>query len=116
MSHEIKNPLTSLRSAVETAARLRDPEQQRKLMAIILDDVQRLDRLITDISDYSRLDAELGRENREPVRVADMLRTLADMHGAIGDDTPPRIVVDILKGGMHPFPVLKAASRKSSAT
>ncbi len=108
VSHEIKNPLTSLRSAVETAARLRDPEQQRKLMAIILDDVQRLDRLITDISDYSRLDAELGRENREPVRVADMLRTLADMHGAIGDDTPPRIVVDILKGGDASVPGIES--------
>ena len=53
VAHEIKNPLSSLRSAVETVARIEDPEQQRRLMAIILDDVQRLDRLITDISDAS---------------------------------------------------------------
>src|SRR3546814_17237996 len=61
VAHEIKNPLTSLRSAVETVARVEDPDQQKKLMSIILDDVQRLDRLISDISDASRLDAELSR-------------------------------------------------------
>ncbi|CAN0594159.1 unnamed protein product, partial [Laminaria digitata] len=48
VSHEIKNPLTSLRSAVETVARVEDPAQQKKLMSIILDDVARLDRLISD--------------------------------------------------------------------
>ncbi|MCH8001075.1 MAG: stimulus-sensing domain-containing protein, partial [Proteobacteria bacterium] len=51
VAHEIKNPLTSLRSAVETISRIEDPEQQKKLMSIILDDVQRLDRLISDLSD-----------------------------------------------------------------
>src|SRR5579862_3109140 len=56
VAHEIKNPLGSLRSAVETAARIEDPLKQRRLMAIVLDDVTRLDRLITDISDASRLD------------------------------------------------------------
>ena len=61
VAHEIKNPLSSLRSAVETAVRIEDPVKQRRLMAIILDDVERLDRLITDISDASRLDAELSR-------------------------------------------------------
>ncbi|MBT5665446.1 MAG: HAMP domain-containing protein, partial [Rhodospirillaceae bacterium] len=69
VSHEIKNPLTSLRSAVETAARITDPAQQKQLMAIIQEDVQRLDRLITDISDYSRLDAELSRESMSPVDI-----------------------------------------------
>ena len=61
VSHEIKNPLTSLRSAVETASRVPDGRQQQRLMAVILEDVQRLDRLITDISNASRLDAELSR-------------------------------------------------------
>ncbi|NBP73500.1 MAG: HAMP domain-containing protein, partial [Alphaproteobacteria bacterium] len=56
VAHEIKNPLTSLRSAVETVSRVRDPEKQTALMEIIQDDVQRLDRLISDISDASRLD------------------------------------------------------------
>ncbi len=73
VAHEIKNPLSSLRSAVETVARIEDPERQRRLMAIILDDVQRLDRLITDISDASRVDAEMSRMEKEPVDVARML-------------------------------------------
>ena len=73
VSHEIKNPLTSLRSAVETAARLDDPLHQQKLMAIILDDVQRLDRLITDISDASRVDAEMSRGEMEDIPISGML-------------------------------------------
>ena len=81
VAHEIKNPLTSLQSAVETAARLKDPEQQRKLMAIIQEDVRRLDRLITDISDASRLDAEMSRAETAPVDLRAMLAILVDMHG-----------------------------------
>ena len=62
VAHELKNPLTSLRSAIEIAARLDlDPDRRAKLMAIVIDDINRLDRLITDISDASRLDAELMR-------------------------------------------------------
>jgi len=82
VAHEIKNPLTSLRSAVETTARLKDPEQQRKLMTIIQEDVIRLDRLISDISDASRLDAELSRAETEPVDIGAMLTTLVDLHDA----------------------------------
>ncbi|MGH6959535.1 MAG: sensor histidine kinase, partial [Dongiaceae bacterium] len=95
VAHEIKNPLTSLRSAVETVARLEDPEQQRRLIAIIVDDVQRLDRLITDISDASRLDAELSRAEVEPVDVGSMLRALAELHEATTDGDGPRLVLDI---------------------
>ena len=80
VAHEIKNPLTSLRSAVETAARVTDPEQQRKLLAIVQDDVQRLDRLISDISDASRLDAELSRAETEPVAMLAMVETLAEVY------------------------------------
>jgi len=80
VAHEIKNPLTSLRSAVETAARLKDPAQQKKLMAIIADDVGRLDRLITDISDASRLDAELSRGEATQADIGAMLAVLADVH------------------------------------
>ncbi|MBU2091158.1 MAG: sensor histidine kinase, partial [Alphaproteobacteria bacterium] len=83
VSHEIKNPLTSLRSAVETAARVKDPEQQKRLMAVILDDVQRLDRLITDISDASRLDSELSRAGTEPVDVGIMLNTLVGVYTTV---------------------------------
>ncbi len=85
VSHEIKNPLTSLRSAVETVARVKAPDQQRKLMAIIQEDVQRLDRLIGDISDASRLDAELSRAELAPVNLGSMLATIVDVHGAQAD-------------------------------
>lgn len=78
VSHEIKNPLTSLRSAVETAARIQDPGQQKKLMAIILEDVQRLDRLISDISSASRLDAELSRAEMDIIDMMSMLSMLVD--------------------------------------
>ena len=62
VAHELKNPLTSLRSAIEVAARPNlEPAQREKLMGIVLDDINRLNRLISDISDASRLDAELMR-------------------------------------------------------
>ncbi|HLO77196.1 MAG TPA: stimulus-sensing domain-containing protein [Magnetospirillum sp.] len=86
VAHEIKNPLTSVRSAVETAARLTDPEKQRKLLAIVQDDVERLNRLITDISDASRIDAELSRAETEPVAMAAMLETLGDIYRSTAED------------------------------
>jgi len=86
VAHEIKNPLTSLRSAVETVSRIEDPEQQKKLMSIILDDIQRLDRLISDISDASRLDAELSRAKMAPVDLDGLLETLVDLHDVAIDD------------------------------
>ena len=99
VAHEIKNPLSSLKSAVETAVRLEDPATQRRLMAIILDDVGRLDRLITDISDASRLDAELSRLELGPVDVAEMLRTLVDVHEATRGGDRPRLVLDLPERG-----------------
>src|SRR5579872_3001475 len=80
VAHEIKNPLSSLRSAVETAVRVDDPVKQQRLLAIILDDIERLSRLITDISDASRIDAELSRDVMEPIDLAAMLRALVDIH------------------------------------
>lgn len=77
VAHEIKNPLTSLRSAVETAARVSDPGQRDRLFSIIQDDVTRLDRLISDISDASRLDAELSRDEGGVVSMSHALSTIA---------------------------------------
>jgi len=82
VSHELKNPLTSLRSAVETAARIDNPDAQKRLMDIIQDDVSRLDRLISDISEASRVDAELSRAQAERVDIRAMLETLVDIHQA----------------------------------
>ncbi len=95
VAHEIKNPLSSLRSAVETAARIDDPVKQRQLMAIVQDDVERLDRLITDISDASRLDAELSRLEMSPTDIGAMLRALVDMHETTRSDGSPRLVLDL---------------------
>ena len=95
VSHEIKNPLASLKSAVETVARVKEPEQQRKLMSIIQEDVERLDRLISDISDASRLDAELSRALIAPVNIAKMLETLADVHISTSGPDAPTIALDI---------------------
>jgi len=95
VAHEIKNPLTSLRSAVETVARIDDPAQQRQLMSIILDDVARLDRLISDISDASRLDAELSRAPTEPVDLAMLLGALASAHNAMRGKTGPRLRLEV---------------------
>src|SRR5437879_6229635 len=95
VAHEIKNPLSSLRSAVETAARLDDPVKQRRLMAIVQDDVERLDRLITDISDASRLDAELSRLELSPTDIGAMLRALFEMHEATRTPGSPRLVLEL---------------------
>jgi two-component system sensor histidine kinase ChvG len=99
VAHEIKNPLSSLRSAVETAVRIEDPAKQRRLMAIILDDVERLDRLITDISDASRLDAELGRLEVAPVDIAAMLDALADLHESTRTEGAPHLVLEVTDRG-----------------
>jgi two-component system sensor histidine kinase ChvG len=84
-----------LRSAVETASRIDDPAKQRRLLAIIQDDVERLDRLITDISDASRLDAELSRLEMSPTDIGAMLRALGEMHEATRTEGAPRLIVDI---------------------
>ena len=79
VSHEIKNPLTSLRSAVETVSRIDNPDQQRKLMDVILADVNRLDRLITDISHASRVDAELTGQTPEPEDITALLASWVEL-------------------------------------
>ena len=99
VAHEIKNPLTSLRSAVETVARVEDPEQQKRLMSIILDDVQRLDRLISDISDASRLDAELSRAQTESVDVGEVARAFSEAHRTIGRAGAPRFRLRVADKG-----------------
>ncbi len=76
VSHELKNPLTSLRSAVETLPLARTEESQKRLMDIIQHDVKRLDRLITDISDASRLDADLARDDAKQVNLAELLENI----------------------------------------
>jgi len=79
VAHELKNPLTSLRSAVETLPLARNENSRARLLAVIEHDVKRLDRLISDISDASRLDAELQRQDMEPVDLRRLLTTLVSV-------------------------------------
>ena len=84
VSHELKNPLTSLRSAVETLPLARNEASRNRLMEIIQHDVRRLDRLITDISDASRLDAELVREDSGKVDLKKLIGDLVAVSQDVG--------------------------------
>ena len=79
VAHEIKNPLSSLRSATETLDYAKTPEARDRLYTVIREDVDRLDRLVTDISNASRLDAELVREERAPFDLGALVETTTDI-------------------------------------
>lgn len=92
VSHELKNPLTSLRSAVETLPLAKNDNSRARLMEIIQHDVRRLDRLITDISDASRLDAELAREDAGTV---DLKKFITDLVAVSREATRNKKAVEI---------------------
>jgi two-component system sensor histidine kinase ChvG len=94
VAHEIKNPLTSLRSAVETARKVKDVKNKETLMDIILHDVHRLDRLITDISRASRLDAELSKEEIQILNIYDLLKHMETMHTLVEQKSDVAVVFD----------------------
>jgi two-component system, OmpR family, sensor histidine kinase ChvG len=101
VAHEIKNPLSSIRSAIETLLRIEDPLRRKQLLTIIGQDVMRLDRLISDVSDASRLDAELSRVTAERVDVVPILRTLLELDEATRTSgTDPKLEVVAPPGGM----------------
>lgn len=94
VAHEIKNPLSSIRSAIETLRRIEDPARRAQLLTIIMQDVMRLDRLISDVSDASRLDAELSRVTAQKIDVVPILRTLQQLDEATRDEEEdPRLEV-----------------------
>jgi two-component system sensor histidine kinase ChvG len=76
VTHELKNPLASLRSAVDGLDRVEDPELRGKLLTIARDDVARLDRLINDISEAARTDAELARATFERVDLGSLIEQI----------------------------------------
>lgn len=80
VAHELKNPLTSIRSAVDTMNRAQDPKIQKELLDIIQDDLKRLDRLISDISDASRLDAELSRGRMEEIDLVKLVESMTEAY------------------------------------
>jgi two-component system sensor histidine kinase ChvG len=93
VSHEIKNPLASIRSAVETAVVMKDSERQNQLLAIIAQDVRRLDRLITDIALASRIEAETARAELDRVDLAKLLRDIVQAYAPAPDDRPHATVL-----------------------
>ncbi|RYY40874.1 MAG: HAMP domain-containing histidine kinase, partial [Sphingomonadales bacterium] len=109
VTHELKNPLASLRSAVESLSSVKKQEHRDQLLEIVRDDVHRLDRLITDISDASRLDAQLSRATFEPVDIAAMIRALLDGREARGLPNRIRIAFDRQPG--TPLRVLGEGAR-----
>ncbi len=98
VAHELRNPLTSVRSAIETLRRVEDPASRNRLLAIIADDAVRMDRLIGDISDSSRVDAELSRTISTPVDIAPILSALADLHGATRAEDDPVVLLEAEDG------------------
>lgn len=97
VAHELKNPLTSLGSAVETLKLVKDDSARKRLMDIIRDDVNRMDRLVTDISNASRLDAELAIDEMSSIDIVKMLQNLVDHQKGLAAETGV-----VLKGNLDP--------------
>ena len=111
VAHELKNPLTSLRSAVETLPLARTDESRGRLLHIIEHDVRRLDRLISDVSDASRLDAELQRQEAVPVDLMKLLNTVVTCANEVRRDDGVSITLRFEGGGPRGFTVLGHDSR-----
>jgi len=105
VAHELKNPLTSLRSAVETIPLARTQESKERLFAVIQHDVSRLDRLISDISDASRLDAELQRQESAPVDLHTLLTTVVTVANEVRQDDGVHVALSFEGGGPQAFVV-----------
>lgn len=101
VAHELKNPLSSLRSAVETIQRTNDKAIQKKLLEIVQEDIRRLDRLITDISDASRLDAELSRAKMKVVDFGMIVATIVETYQNPGKTKTARLVFKAPKAGTY---------------
>jgi two-component system, OmpR family, sensor histidine kinase ChvG len=95
VSHELKNPLTSLRSAVETLEFVKRDDHRQRLIEVVKHDVKRMDRLITDISDASRLDAELARAEATPVDIGKLLGTIVLMANETGQADQPEVILSV---------------------
>jgi len=111
VAHELKNPLTSLRSAVETLPLAKTDESRARLLHIIEHDVRRLDRLISDVSDASRLDAELQRQEAAPVDLMKLLGTVVAVANEVRRDDGVSITLSFEGGGPRTFSVLGHDSR-----
>ncbi len=104
VSHELKNPLTSLRSAVETLPLAKSEESRARLLEVIFHDVRRLDRLISDISDASRLDAEMQRQVVAPVDLVKLLKTVTTIANEVKQDNGAKVALAFEGSGNFAVP------------
>ncbi|MGR1581860.1 sensor N-terminal transmembrane domain-containing protein [Thalassobius sp. S69A] len=95
VAHEIKNPLASLRSAVGTLRVAQRDDQREKLLDVIDHDVRRLDRLVSDISNASRLDSELVKEEQESFNLLKMIGNLGEYLGQQAEEKGVEFIMDI---------------------
>ena len=95
VAHEIKNPLASLRSATESLGKVEDPDLKAQLLDIAVHDVRRIDRLVTEISDASRIDAEMSRTEFDRVDLLELLHNIVASREARGENDGRRIVMDV---------------------
>jgi two-component system, OmpR family, sensor histidine kinase ChvG len=95
VAHELKNPLTSMRSAVETLPLAKTDDSRARLLGVIKHDVKRLDRLISDISDASRLDAELARADAAPVDLVRLLETVTAIANEVRRDDGVKVKLTV---------------------
>ena len=95
VAHELKNPLTSIRSAVETSQAISDPAMKEKMSSVIARDVVRLDRLISDISNLSRLEAEIVREKLVRVNLRKLLEDIVSIYQDTARETDARVTFTV---------------------
>ncbi|MPZ40025.1 MAG: HAMP domain-containing protein [Rhizobiales bacterium] len=103
VAHELKNPLTSLRSAVETMPLAKTDESRGRLLAVIQHDVKRLDRLISDISDASRLEAEMQRQEASPVDLIKLLTAVTSVANEVPRDDGVKVTLNFEGGNAQSF-------------
>ncbi|HET9160369.1 MAG TPA: ATP-binding protein [Caulobacteraceae bacterium] len=108
VAHEIRNPLTSIRSAVETLELVKDERAKARMVSILKQDVARLDRLITDISNASRLDAELSRDAPKPLDLTRLLTEIVTFYGDTSGPEQPPVKISMPEMGAH----LRVAARE----
>ncbi|MGZ3264345.1 MAG: stimulus-sensing domain-containing protein [Croceibacterium sp.] len=98
VAHEIKNPLASLRSAIDSLAKVEDAELRKQLIQVAAHDVRRIDRLVSEISEASRIDAELSRATFEPVDLSKLVANVLDRRKSRGENGTCRVELSLERG------------------